>query len=77
MGKNKTYKFSYEQIESIKAARKENKRKYPHEVVKSRLLKMDYMTLIHVLGRLSKIRKRVSMKAKLAEKKAASAGRCP
>ncbi len=31
-----------------------NKRKYPHEVVKSRLLKMDYMTLTHVLDRLKK-----------------------
>ena len=31
-----------------------NKRKYPHEVVKNRLLKMDYMTLMHVLDRLSK-----------------------
>ena len=31
-----------------------NKRKYPHEVVKSRLLKMDYMTITHVLNRLKK-----------------------
>ena len=31
-----------------------NKRKYPHEVVKSRLLKMDYMTVTHVLDRLKK-----------------------
>ena len=28
-----------------------NGRQYPHEVVKNRLLKMDYDTLIHVLGR--------------------------
>ena len=28
-----------------------NGRQYPHEVVKSRLLKMDYDTLIHVLER--------------------------
>ena len=28
-----------------------NGRQYPHEVVKSRLLKMDYETIIHVLDR--------------------------
>ena len=37
MGKNKTYKFSDEQIESIKAARKENKDKR----VERRLLALE------------------------------------
>ena len=31
-----------------------NGRRYPHEVVKSRLLKMDYDTLTHLLGRFKK-----------------------